>query len=276
MMSTYLIGDIHGCFAELEELLNQVSFNPQCDHLWLTGDLVGRGPSSLEVLRFVYSLGKSVHCVLGNHDVHLLAAYASINYNKPKDRFSTLLQAPDADELMHWLRYQPMLQIDNKLKLVMAHAGITPQWDMKTAEMCAHELEEVLRSSKSNRLFLDVMRGDALNDWGLVSSLQDRLRFSMSALTRMRYCFSSGVLDMIYKDAPSTAPISLKPWFALPRLIDDRYTIIFGHWASLSGKDTPSGIIGLDTGCCWGGHLTMLRWEDHRYFTQPAKNSTSL
>jgi len=269
-MSTYLIGDIHGCFTELQALLAQVSFNTQCDRLWLTGDLVARGPNSLEVLRFVRSLGPAVRLVLGNHDLHLMAIYAGISRNKSKDRLGALLEAPDADELINWLRYQPMLQMDDELKLMMAHAGITPQWDIETAKICAREVEAVLRSN-SNPLFLDTMYGDMPNNWTPKLSGLARLRFSTNALTRMRYCFPNGQLDMICKDAPGTAPAPLKPWFKLPRLVDAGYTLIFGHWASLAGKGIPEGIIGLDTGCCWGGKLTMLRWEDRHYFTQPAK-----
>ncbi|MFI8415142.1 bis(5'-nucleosyl)-tetraphosphatase (symmetrical) ApaH [Serratia sp. NPDC078593] len=274
-MSTYLIGDVHGCFDELKSLLAQVSFDPQQDTLWLTGDLVARGPGSLEVLRYVRSLGSSVRMVLGNHDLHLLAVYAGISRNKPKDRITPLLEAPDADELINWLRRQPVLQIDDELKLIMAHAGITPQWDIDTARMCAREVESVL-SSDSYPLFLDAMYGDMPNNWNTNLGGLARLRFSTNALTRMRYCFPNGQLDMISKDAPGTAPAPLKPWFELPRLIDETYTIIFGHWASLEGKGTPEGVIALDTGCCWGGELTMLRWEDKRYFTQPSSRRDML
>ncbi len=136
-MSTYLIGDVHGCYDELIALLAQVEFDPRRDTLWLTGDLVARGPGSLEVLRYVKSLGDSVRLVLGNHDLHLLAVFAGISRNKPKDRLKSLLEAPDADELLNWLRRQPLLQVDEEKKLVMAHAGITPQWDLETAQQCA-------------------------------------------------------------------------------------------------------------------------------------------
>ncbi len=145
-MSTYLIGDVHGCYDELIALLKQVDFTPGQDTLWLTGDLVARGPGSLEVLRFVKSLGDSVRMVLGNHDLHLLAVFAGISRNKPKDRLTPLLDAPDADDLINWLRRQPLLQVDEDKKLVMAHAGITPQWDLETAKTCARDVEAVLAS----------------------------------------------------------------------------------------------------------------------------------
>lgn len=272
-MSTYFIGDIHGCFTELKALLAQVSFNKQVDQLWLTGDLVAYGPDSLKVLRFLYSLGPSVHMVLGNHDLHLMAIHAGISQNKPKECLNALLNAPDADDLINWLRHQPMLQVNNKLKIIMAHAGITPQWDITTAKICAREVEAVLRSN-AHLLFLETMYADTPNTWTPALSGLARLRFSTNVLTRMRYCFPNGQIDMICKDAPSAVLTPLKPWFELPSLVDANYTLIFGHWASLVGQGTPKGIIGLDTGCRWGGKLTMLCWESRRYFTQQAQRVT--
>ncbi len=270
-MSTYLIGDIHGCYDELQGLLAQVSFDPGQDTLWLTGDLVARGPNSLAVLRYVRSLGDCVRLVLGNHDLHLLAVYAGISRNKPKDRLTPLLEAADVDTLINWLRRQPLLQVDEDKKLVMAHAGITPQWDIATAKTCAHEVEAML-SSDSYPLFLDAMYGDMPNNWSPALSGLARLRFSSNALTRMRYCFPNGQLDMVCKDTPESAPAPLKPWFTISGPVARDYTIIFGHWASLAGKGTPAGIIGLDTGCCWGGTLTLLRWEDRQLFVQPSNH----
>ncbi|NYS30515.1 bis(5'-nucleosyl)-tetraphosphatase (symmetrical) ApaH [Pantoea sp. WMus005] len=274
-MSTYLIGDVHGCYDELRALLQQVDFNPEQDTLWLTGDLVARGPGSLEVLRYVKSLGDAVRLVLGNHDLHLLAVYAGISRNKPKDRLTPLLEADDADELINWLRRQPLLQVDEEKKLVMGHAGITPQWDIETAKKCAREVEAVL-ASDSYPLFLDAMYGDMPNNWSEDLTGLARLRFSTNALTRMRYCFPNGQLDMICKDAPESALPPLKPWFNIGGPVARDYTIVFGHWASLEGKGTPEGIIGLDTGCCWGGTLTLLHWETQRYVVQPSNREKAL
>ncbi|WP_410741296.1 bis(5'-nucleosyl)-tetraphosphatase (symmetrical) ApaH [Citrobacter koseri] len=268
-MATYLIGDVHGCYDELIALLHQVEFTPGPDTLWLTGDLVARGPGSLEVLRYVKSLGDCVRLVLGNHDLHLLAVFAGISRNKPKDRLTPLLEAPDADELLNWLRRQPLLQVDEEKKLVMAHAGITPQWDLQTAKDCARDVEAVL-SSDSYPFFLDAMYGDMPNNWTPELTGLARLRFITNAFTRMRYCFPNGQLDMYSKESPENAPAPLKPWFAIPGPVSEAYSIVFGHWASLEGKGTPEGIYGLDTGCCWGGDLTCLRWEDKRYFVQPS------
>lgn len=274
-MSTYLIGDVHGCYDELRALLQQVDFNPEQDTLWLTGDLVARGPGSLEVLRYVKSLGDAVRLVLGNHDLHLLAVYAGISRNKPKDRLTPLLEADDADELINWLRRQPLLQVDEEKKLVMGHAGITPQWDIETAKKCAREVEAVL-ASDSYPLFLDAMYGDMPNNWSEDLTGLARLRFSTNALTRMRYCFPNGQLDMICKDAPESALPPLKPWFNIAGPVARDYTIVFGHWASLEGKGTPEGIIALDTGCCWGGTLTLLHWETQRYVVQPSNREKAL
>lgn len=269
-MSTYLIGDIHGCFNELKILLAQVEFNPALDTLWLTGDLIARGPGSLEVLRLVYSLGDSIRMVLGNHDLYLLTVYAGITHNKPKYRITDLLKAPDADELINWLRCQPILQVDEEKKLIMAHAGITPQWDLKTTLQCAREVELMLRSD-SYSLFLEAMYGDTPNNWTPQLSGLARFRFSINVFTRMRYCFPNGQLEINCKDVPEKARAPLRPWFALPGLVPECYSIVFGHWASLMGQGTPAHIYGLDTGCCWGGELTLLRWED-KTFTRVHSN----
>lgn len=268
-MSTLLVGDIHGCYQELKALLKQAEFNPQQDTLWLTGDLVARGSDSLQVLRYVRSLGDSVRLVLGNHDLHLLAIYAGISRNKPKDRLIELLKADDCDELLNWLRKQPVLQVDEEKKLVMAHAGITPQWDIQTAITCAREVEAILRSD-SYPLFLDSMYGDLPNVWDEKLSGLARLRYSTNVLTRMRYCYPGGNLDMICKESPKKAPYPLKPWFNLEGPVINEYSIVFGHWAALNGKGTPDNVYALDTGCCWGGDLTLLRWEDKTYFKQPS------
>lgn len=270
-MSTYLIGDIHGCFDELKTILAQVKFNSVVDILWLTGDLVARGPGSLEVLRLVRSLGDSVRIVLGNHDLHLLAVYAGISRNKPKYHITPLLEAADADELINWLRYQPVLQVDEKKKIVMAHAGITPQWDLATASQCAREVESVLRSD-SYPLFLDAMYGNMPNNWSPELSRLARLRFSTNVFTRMRYCCPNGQLEMNCKDIPEKAPPPLRPWFTLPRSVPECYSIVFGHWAAIMGQGTPANIYGLDTGCCWGGELTLLHWEDKTFIHVSSNN----
>lgn len=270
-MSTLLIGDIHGCYNELEALLEKSQFDAQKDTLWITGDLVARGPDSLSVLRLIYSLRNSVRLVLGNHDIHLLAIHAGIASIKKRDNLAQLLAAPDCDELLDWLRCQPLLQIDEEKKLVMVHAGISPQWDITTTKRCAKDVEKVLKSD-SYSLFLDTMYGDFPNSWSESLSGLARLRFITNVLTRMRYCYPNGSLDFDCKEAPDNAPKPLKPWFNLPNSVAQQYSIVFGHWASLKGKGTPEGFYPLDTGCCWGKKLTMLRWEDKTFFKQKAFN----
>lgn len=268
-MATYLIGDIHGCLDEFNALLEKVAFNPQKDQLWLTGDLVARGKDSLGVLRKVYSLRNSVRLVLGNHDIHLLAVDAGIVPNKSKDNLDTLLQAQDKDELLNWLRFQPLLQVCEEKNLVMSHAGITPQWDLPTAISTAKEVEKVLQG-KHYQDFLAHMYGEQPNSWLESLTGTARLRFITNAFTRMRFCFPNGQLDFACKAKPDEAPAPLKPWFSLPSKVSSNYTVIFGHWAALEGKGTPERVINLDTGCCWGGSLTLLHWETKTFHSQKA------
>lgn len=268
-MANLLVGDIHGCFRELQALLAQADFTPDRDTLWLTGDLVARGPDSLQVLRYVKSIAPSVRLVLGNHDLHLLSIYAGIGHNNAKDNLSALLAAPDADQLINWLRHQPLIQVDHSLKLIMTHAGLSPQWDLETALQCAHDVQTML-SSDSYPLLLDAMYGDLPNIWSNTLSGLPRLRYITNALTRIRYCFPNGQLEMQCKESPAKAPAPLRPWFNLPSPIRQQYRIAFGHWAALAGKYTPDGVYALDTGCCWGKSLTLLHWEDQRLIHQPA------
>ncbi|MGL4859918.1 MAG: bis(5'-nucleosyl)-tetraphosphatase (symmetrical) ApaH, partial [Enterobacteriaceae bacterium] len=184
-------------------------------------------------------------------------------------QLATLLSAPDLDQLVNWLRQQPVLQIDEDLNLIMVHAGLSPQWDLESAKKCAHDVEAMLRSD-CYPLFLNAMYGDLPNIWSDKLQGLPRLRYVTNALTRIRYCYSNGGLDLLCKESPAAAPVWLKPWFNLSSPIAAQYRIAFGHWASLQGKNTPAGIYALDTGCCWGSFLTLLRWEDQRYFRQKA------
>lgn len=272
MKNTYFIGDVHGCYEELRRLLDQVAFDPNSDTLWLTGDLVARGPDSLAVLRYLKSLGDRVRIVLGNHDLHLLAVHAGISKNKKKDNLTELLTATDRDTLIQWLRRQPLLQQDPEKNIIMVHAGISPQWDSVTAIQCARELEAVLVSENYHQ-FLDTMYGDMPTSWDPQLSGTDRWRFIANVFTRMRFCLPNGDLDMICKSPVQKAPPPLKPWFAIPGPTLRENNIIFGHWAALKGEGTPAGVIGLDTGCCWGGKLTLYHWEKKVYYQQPAINT---
>lgn len=266
-MATYIVGDIQGCFSELQALLEQVDFDPQRDHLWLAGDLVARGKQSLETLRFVRNLGEHAHIVLGNHDLHLLAVASGVKPVKASDHTQAILDAPDRDELLHWLRHQPLLAEHEEF--VMAHAGISPLWDLDTARQCAREVEDQLRSDKWLSL-IQKMYDNAPDQWSPTLTGIERWRYTINAYTRMRFCTRDGRLDMACKLPPRkvTDP-NLMPWFDLPQRIALPKTVIFGHWAALEGHQSDK-VIGLDTGCVWGNCLTMLRWEDQHYFQQAA------
>ena len=266
-MSTYLVGDIQGCFDDLCQLLEQAGFDAEHDELWLAGDLVARGPKSLETLRFVRSLGPRAVIVLGNHDLHLLAVANGIAKSKPKDLLQPLLDAPDCDELLNWLRHQPLMAEHPTHPFVMAHAGITPQWSLAEARQQAREIEAQLQGD--NWLWLlENMYGNGPDSWDPALSGIERYRFSINAFTRMRFCYPDGRLDMACKLAPADIDdSSLRPWFELPREPLGK-TVIFGHWAALMGHQDEH-TIGLDTGCVWGNSMTLLRWEDGHRFSQP-------
>lgn len=267
-MANLIVGDIHGCYDELILLLDKAQFNPSCDILWLTGDLVARGPDSLAVLRYLKSIQHCVRIVLGNHDIHLLVVHAKIYKEKKHDQLTELLQAPDCDELIDWLRKQPLLQSDETLKLVMTHAGISPHWNLITAKQVAAEINQHL-AGDAYIDFLQAAYGDFPDQWSLDLLGMDRWRYGINALTRMRYCYFDYRLDFECKVAPKFAPPQLLPWFAIPNpVIEQGYSITFGHWASLKAKHTPIHIYAMDTGCCWGKKLTLLRFEDQCYFKQ--------
>lgn len=271
-MANILIGDVHGCYDPFRRLLDNVAFDPTADVLWLTGDLIARGPKSLEVLRFVKKLEKNhLRLCLGNHDLHLMAIHNQICNAKPKDNLTELLNAPDIHELIDWLRKQPVLQVDHQLKLLMVHSGVSPQWDLSETERCAHELEKTL-SGKNYTDFLQTMYGDEPDYWTSNLTGMARLRYISNAFTRMRYCYQDGRLNLTCKVSPNEAPPQLKPWFLLKNRLPKDYTIAFGHWASLKEKGVPKPFYALDTGCCWGGKLTALRFEDKRLLKQDCAN----
>lgn len=283
-MAIYLVGDIQGCCNELEALLKKVKFNSKKDTLYLAGDLVARGPNSLETLRLVKSLGKSAKVVLGNHDLHLLAVHAGIKKAKTSDYLSALLAAPDVNELLDWLAKQPLLQKipnshhpqkknKNQSYAYMSHAGISPQWRLSDARKQAEFVHERL-VSKSRKKWLSLMYGEKPNCWSQAKTEEDIFRFSINAFTRMRYCYHDGSLEFKQKSTPEITPnanntTSIVPWYELSQTIN-KTEWVFGHWASLMGKSSHANIYPLDTGCVWGNHLTMLRWHDKKYFTQSA------
>ncbi|VFP81681.1 bis(5'-nucleosyl)-tetraphosphatase (symmetrical) ApaH [Candidatus Erwinia haradaeae] len=266
-MSTYLIGDVHGCYHELNLLLSQAKFKPHKDQIWLTGDLIARGPSSLDVLRFLCNLDNCVKVVLGNHDLHLLAVYEGLRKTRTTDHLHDLLEAHDINEIINWLRHQPLLQIDEERKIMMSHAGIAPQWDVKTVKLCAEETRKALQGDDYLPL-LGLLNNNLSNYWSPALTGMQKLCFNINVFTRMRYCHPTGQLDLITKKIQDHSSSILIPWFNMPLPVAPDYTIVFGHWSTLNGLGTPDGIICLDTGCCWGGCLSMLRWEDKKIFKQ--------
>lgn len=258
-MAIYAVGDLQGCLDPLRHLLDQVRFDPVCDRLWLVGDLVNRGPQSLETLRFVRSLGPAAITVLGNHDLSLLALAQGHLKVRRKDTFQEVLAAPDADELLHWLRQRPLLHHDPQRKVLMVHAGLAPQWTLEQACAYAAELEATLRGPNW-REFIAVMFGHEPDRWHDALEGAARLRCITNILTRIRYCTSDGRLDFDSKGPPGTQPAGLYPWFSLPHARPQDTLVVFGHWAAL-GLYRDQGVMGLDSGCVWGHVLSMLRLD---------------
>lgn len=258
-MAIYAIGDVQGCFDDLLALLDAISFDPADDRLWFAGDLVNRGPRSLEVLRFVRDMGERAITVLGNHDIHLMAVAGGHTQVRRKDTFHDILNAPDRDELLHWLRHQPLLHHDENLGITMIHAGLPPQWDLATARACAAEVGAALRGADCHD-YLAAIYGDTPGQWSPALGSWDRLRFITNCLTRMRYCDAQGRLALREKGPPGTQPPGYFPWFAVPHRASTNMEIVFGHWSTLGVCDTL-GVHHIDTGCVWGGTLTALRLD---------------
>ncbi|ALD15106.1 diadenosine tetraphosphatase [Buchnera aphidicola (Aphis glycines)] len=266
-MSTYFISDIHGCYREFKILLKKSNFNIKTDYLWIAGDLVSRGPNSLQVIRYLYSIQDRINIVLGNHDLNLIAVYSGIKANKKENYFEDFLSAKDSDQLINWLRSQSILKIHETQKIIMVHAGISSKWNLETMKACALEIEKSLLSN-DYALFLKSVFNNKINYWSSNLSKIDRLRYSMNVFTRMRYCYPNGKLNLICKKSPSVVKYPLLPWFLISNQFQEKYSIIFGHWSSLKDTPVPSIFFPLDKGCCWGGKLLLLRWEDKKCFYQ--------
>ena len=258
-MAVFAIGDIQGCYDELMQLLERIRFDPTEDHLWFTGDLVNRGPKSLELLRYVRDLGRQAVCVLGNHDLHLLAVASGTAQTKSGDTLDAVLAAPDRDELLQWLRHLPLLHHDAALGYTLVHAGLPPQWDLETAKACARELETVLQGDDCPEFFRH-MYGNEPRRWSPELTGVERLRFIVNCYTRMRYCDADGALDLKVKGAPGSQPAGLMPWFEVPERRSRDLHILFGHWSTV-GEIRDRKVHALDTGCVWGGRLTALRLD---------------
>jgi bis(5'-nucleosyl)-tetraphosphatase (symmetrical) len=269
-MSIYAIGDVQGCYTELQQLLEKIPFDATKDQLWFVGDLVNRGAHSLEVLRLVKSFGDRAITVLGNHDLHLLAVAAGHAKLHRSDTLDEILAAPDRDELLHWLRQRPLLHCDGNYVLV--HAGLLPQWTVAQAVDCAHEVENALRSENFADFFAH-MYGNSPLSWRDDLTGYKRLRVIVNAFTRMRICTPQGEMEFKFKAELEKMPAGYLPWYEVPNRQSREATVLFGHWSAL-GLKIDNQVIALDTGCLWGGCLSALRLDDRQLFQVPCATST--
>ena len=261
-MATYAMGDLQGCFTAFQRLMDLIQFDPAQDKLWLVGDIVNRGPDSLPLLRYIKQAGDVVIMVLGNHDLHLLMVAAGITKSNPKDTIQSVLDAPDRDELLHWLRQQKLFYAADPYAMV--HAGLLPSWSIAQAEQLAREVENALRQDNDQELFAS-MYGDEPNYWQDEWPSNVRLRVIINAMTRMRICTRDGKMNLSFKGDPKSIPSGYLPWFNLPQRESQHHTIICGHWSAL-GLYLTDNLIALDTGCVWGRQLTAIRLEDRKVF----------
>lgn len=262
-MNTYAIGDIQGCFDSFRRLLDRCRFDSATDRLWLVGDLVNRGPRSLETLRFVKDLGEAAVTVLGNHDLYLLmVAEGGVLRRGKDDTIQPILDAPDREELLAWLRRQPLCHTERGYCLV--HAGLLPQWTAARARALAREVEAALAGPQFHE-FIRNMWGSEPAAWSDDLSGWARLRVIVNAMTRMRFCTPAGVMEFHTKGEVAKAPPGYLPWFEAPNRQSAGTVLVTGHWSALGLKLSPD-LLALDSGCLWGGHLTAVRLEDRRVF----------
>lgn len=264
-MATYAIGDIQGCFGSFMRLLEQCAFAPEKDRLWLVGDLVNRGPRSLETLRYVRGLGSAAVTVLGNHDLSLLMAAEGFGKRGKGDTFDEILAAPDRDELLFWLRQQALCHVEGNFCLV--HAGLLPQWTVDEARGLAGEVEDAL-TGPDWREFMAHMWGSEPAMWDAGLEGWPRLRVIVNAMTRMRFCTPRGVMEFKSKGEVHKAPPGHLPWFEVPGRRSADAVLVTGHWSALGLKVLPN-LLAIDSGCLWGGPLTAIRLEDRTLFQVP-------
>ncbi len=270
-MSTYVIGDVQGCFTELGRLFDRIRFDPAKDEAWFVGDLVNRGPHSLEVLRYVRALGSRAIAVLGNHDLHLISIACGFGRKRADDTLDDVLEASDRDALIAWLRGCPMLHATDRH--VVVHAGLLPAWDVGMAGRLAREVELALRGA-DYRAYLANMYGSLPDRWLDTLAGFDRFRVIVNAMTRMRFCTADGRMEFHHKGGMQGAPEGLRPWFALRDQEVGGPIVIAGHWSALGLYQSDRAVC-IDTGCVWGGALTALRLEDRRVFQEPAASRRS-
>jgi len=261
-MATYVIGDLHGCLKPLQKLLDKLQYDPANDTLWFVGDLVNRGPHSLKTLRFVKELGENAISVLGNHDLHCLAYLNQIGKRSGEKSLEDIANASDRDELEYWLRHRPMLHHDTETNTIMVHAGIPPVWSLSTAKKQAKKLQKILRSN-NYKDFLAVMYGNPPEHWRDADTPQRRRRYTVNALTRMRYCWSDGSLDFSFNGQPLHRPTGLSAWHSTPGRVKIEQQIIFGHWSAHPAVASHN-IMPIDRGCVYGGSLVAYLLEEKR------------
>jgi bis(5'-nucleosyl)-tetraphosphatase (symmetrical) len=270
-MATYVIGDIQGCCQEFENLLNTINFDPADDRLWLTGDIINRGPDSLRALR----LAKQTNAlsVLGNHECHLLAVANGVTTAGKKDTLQTIINAHDSQELLDWIRQFPLVHHDTKLGFTMVHAGLHPTWNLPQALELSSEVKAIMQSAKYTDLLAN-MYGDSPDQWSEQLNGWDRIRCIINYCTRSRYYKQSGKINLKDKGPPGSQKTGFIPWYSIENRKTAKDKIVFGHWASLHDGDPRDfksyNIYPLDTGCVWGRKLTALRLEDNCIFQVPS------
>ena len=272
-MATYAIGDIQGCYDELIILLDKIKFQSEQDQLLICGDIINRGPKSLETIEFLYSIKKNCHITLGNHDLHFLAVAEGVKEISDSDTFQTILEDENIDIYVSWIKELPFhhisnLKIEGEMKpYIMTHAGIPPHWTREELEKFSLELTEILKGPDS-KVLLENMYGNEPNHLSKCDSEIERLRLNINYFTRMRFCKNDGTLDLVNKGKANEKPPQMKPWFDWSlKILEDPFHILFGHWAALEGKTGKINISALDTGCVWGKKLSALRLEDNRIFS---------
>ena len=261
-MAIYAIGDIQGCYSVLRRLLERVAFDPATDRLWAVGDLVNRGPESVQTLRFLRGLGDAATVVLGNHDLYLLMVAAGHKRLDDDDTLLDVLQAPDRDDLLSWLADRPLMHVEGDFALL--HAGLLPGWTIDQALALAKEVSVALTGTQATEFLLH-LGGNRPDRWDESLSGWDRLRVVVNAMTRMRFCSPDGCMALRAKGPPMQAPAGTMPWFMAPERRNRTHTIVCGHWSALGFYRMP-GLIALDSGCVWGGKLTAVRLEDSEVF----------
>lgn len=264
-MATYAIGDLQGCFFSFKDLLKKIQFNPAHDRLWFVGDLINRGPGSLDVMRWMLEHQSSVVTVLGNHDLHTLVVAEGFVSAHRSDTIQSLLDAPDAPELLGWLRQQPLVHFEHGY--LMVHAGLLPEWTVDQALTLAAEVNVALQAP-NYREFLQHMYGNDPKRWDDGLTGWDRLRVITNAMTRLRICSTEGEMEFKFKGELENIPNGYQPWFDLTQRASVNTSIVFGHWSAL-GLQHKNNVYSLDTGCLWGGHLSAMRLEDRQIFQVP-------